>query len=368
MTKPPEDNPNEPVSTFRPESADDGAATSYDSPQPFAPDPRKPFAPDPPPPEPSLDASVSFDATADSVVPALSGTDFASAPPPSPPPMLFQAYMQPPHRRPVRIPHLGHLLLLLALLLGALAVLGVSLALASYLHLFGWQLSAKAATNIGFNLASEAVLYLVTFALSWVLFPLLWQKGYFAGLQWNGHVVIERFRLFFVIALGCFGLAGLDEYLLPGPANAPIEKMISSPAAAWTMFAFGVTMAPFFEEMFFRGFLLPALSTAGDWIAEKLWSKPVRPLDANGGPQWSLPAMAIASIATSLLFALLHAAQQGHSLGPFLLLIVISLILCAVRLTTRSLAASTLVHASYNFFIFFVELIATGGFRHFDKM
>ena len=78
--------------------------------------------------------------------------------------------------------------------------------------------------------------------------------------------------------------------------------------------------------------------------------------------------MVIASIATSLPFALLHAEQQGHSLGPFLLLITVSMILCAVRLKTRSLAASTLVHACYNFLIFSIMLISTGGFRHFDKL
>ncbi len=282
-------------------------------------------------------------------------------------PPLFASFTQPPVLRPKRIPHMGHLLLLLVMLLGALLVLGVALAIAAFVHLFGWQFTPKAATNIGFNLAAEAILYLVTFALALVVFPVLWHKSYFSGLQWNGQIARERFWMLFAIALGCFGLAGLDEYLLPGPTNAPIEKMINSPAAAWVMFAFGVTMAPFFEEMFFRGFLLPALATATDWIAEKLRRTPSLPLDVDGGPQWSLPAMAIASIITSLLFALLHSAQQGHAIGPFLLLVAVSLILCAVRLQTRSLAASTLVHASYNFLIFAIELAATGGFRHFNK-
>jgi membrane protease YdiL (CAAX protease family) len=78
--------------------------------------------------------------------------------------------------------------------------------------------------------------------------------------------------------------------------------------------------------------------------------------------------MVAASIATSLPFALMHADQQGHSLGPFVLLVTVSLILCAVRLVTRSLAASTLVHACYNFMIFFLMLVSTGGFQHLDKM
>ena len=95
---------------------------------------------------------------------------------------------------------------------------------------------------------------------------------------------------------------------------------------------------------------------------------PAPPLDVNHHPQWSFPAMIAGSVLTSLPFALLHVDQQGHSLGPFLLLILVSLILCTVRLKTRSLAASTLVHATYNFIIFALALIGTGGFRHFDKM
>jgi hypothetical protein len=305
---------------------------------------------------------------ADPAAAAESIPAFSYIPPASAEPPLFHSFTQPPIRRPVRIPNFGHLLLLSLLILVAFSILVIVLALASHFHLLGLQLSAKSATDIGFNLLSEAILYLVTFGLSLWVFPMVWNESLFAGLEWRGAVALIRFWPLAATALGCLGLAVLDQVLMPGPSNAPIEKMLSSPGAAWLMFAFGVTMAPFFEEMFFRGFLLPALCTACDWIAEKMHDTLPLPLDANGHPQWSLPAMVIGSIATSIPFALLHVEQQGHSLGPFLLLIVISLILCAVRLKARSLAASTLVHATYNFFIFSLALIGTGGFRHFDKM
>lgn len=290
------------------------------------------------------------------------------APSPSAERPLFYTYTQPPVRRPVRIPNFGHLLLLSLLLVVAFCILVIVLALASHFHLFGLQLSAKSATDVNFNLFSEALLYLVTFGFSLIVFPMVWNESLFAGLEWRGSVALSKFWPLFWTATACFGLAILDQYLMPGPANAPIEKMISTPGAAWLMFAFGVTMAPFFEEMFFRGFLLPALSTACDWAAEKQTHRPPRPLDANGHPQWSLPAMIVGSVFTSIPFALLHVAQQGHSLGPFLLLIVVSMVLCAVRLAARSLAASTLVHACYNFIIFSTAMISSGGFRHFDKM
>jgi uncharacterized protein len=282
---------------------------------------------------------------------------------------LFQSFTQPPVRPPTRIPHLGHLSLLIPIGGVAFACTIAVLFIPMRFHLFGWSLSPQAAaTNVQLILATEAILYLFTFALSFVIFPHFWHEKFFAGLQWRGAVALHRFWPLAATALGCAALAALDEVLMPGPSNAPIEKMMRAPGAAWLMFAFGTTIAPFFEEMFFRGFLLPALCTVWDWTAERLAQRPAPPLDPNGHPQWSISAMIAGSVLTSVPFALLHVDQQGHSLGPFLLLIVVSLVLCTVRLKTRSLAASTLVHACYNFIIFALALIGTGGFRHFDKM
>jgi uncharacterized protein len=298
---------------------------------------------------------------------SLPGTPVGPFPNAEPP--LFQSFAQAPVPPPARIPNFGHLAMLIPI--GGVAFAGTIAVLLAPMHFrwFGWSMDPQAAaTNVQLILATEVILYLITFALSLVVFPHVWNKSFFAGLQWRGAVALNKFWPLAATAAACAGLAVLDEVLMPGPSNAPIEKMMSSTGAAWLMFAFGTTIAPFFEEMFFRGFLLPALCTAWDWTVEQITHNPAPPLDANGAPQWSLAAMAIASVLTSIPFALLHVDQQGHALGPFLLLIFVSLILCTVRLKTRSLAASTLVHACYNFIIFSLALIGTGGFRHFDKM
>jgi hypothetical protein len=64
----------------------------------------------------------------------------------------------------------------------------------------------------------------------------------------------------------------------------------------------------------------------------------------------------------------MHAEQTGNSVDAVLLLACVSLVLCAVRLIARSLAASVLVHAFYNFLLFSMMLLGTQGFQHFDKM
>lgn len=281
---------------------------------------------------------------------------------------LFQSWSRPEAVAPARIPHLGHLCLLGAFMLFGFVCMTVLMFVALHFHLDGVSTQDQIKTNVHYLLGSEAVLYLITLALSIPLFPLLWNKSFFTGIHWRGETALQLGWRVPAIAAGCFVLAGLDQWLLPGPEHAPIEEIFRSPGAAWLMFAFGVTFAPIFEETVFRGFMLPALATAWDWAIEKSIGKPAPPLDADGHPQWSIFAMVIASFVTSLPFALMHGEQTGYSLGPFLQVFAVSLVLCAVRLRTRSLAASTLVHACYNFMLFSTMLIGTGGFRHLDKL
>jgi membrane protease YdiL (CAAX protease family) len=239
---------------------------------------------------------------------------------------------------------------------------------AIHFHVFGVTTLQDAATDIHYALGTMAALYLLTFAASLLIFPFFWDKGFFVGLQWNFATALRLRRRLFGAAGACFVLALIDELALPGSPNAPIDKLFQTSSQAWLLFAFGVTIAPFFEEMIFRGFLLPSLCTAFDWIDERRTHQPPPPLGQDGQPQWSFPAMAVASILTSIPFALMHAEQTGYSLGPFVLLVSVSLVLCWARLSTRSLAASILVHASYNFLLFFLMLLGTSGFQHLDKM
>ncbi|MGO9437412.1 MAG: lysostaphin resistance A-like protein [Terracidiphilus sp.] len=282
--------------------------------------------------------------------------------------LLFQNFTRLPAPRQERIPHMGHLGILILLALGCLAVAAVLANVAVKYHLFGVTTITQAATDIHYTLGTEAIFYFLTLCASMLLFPVLWHREFFAALQWHANRARARSPWLIGAAVVCFILAMIDGVVLPGPADAPIDRIFRTPGAAWILFAFGVTLAPFFEELAFRGFLLPTLSTAYDWVAEKFTGESPHPLDPDGHPHWSMPAMIAAAILTSILFAALHADQTGYSLGPFLLLVCVSLVLCAVRLGLRSLAASVLVHATYNFLLFSFMLIGTGGFRHLENM
>lgn len=374
---------------------------------------------------------------------------FPSAPPANadliPPAQVYSAWPTTPApfeswanytEPPVRTPHFGHLAVLALLLFIGVLASSVLIRTALHFHLYGVTAIPQAMTEIHYTLGSEVVLYLVTLAGCLLVFPLIWHRSFFSGIQWNAATALARRNSLFIAAFACFVIALLNGVFMPGPENAPIDKIFRAPGAAWLLFAFGVTFAPFFEELFFRGFLLPALCTLCDWTDESIFSRPnldlsprssafwsafamsvvplvligtpaalyyaiairsallfllilpiapaifvslyairspqastlIRPLHENGHPRWTLPAMIIGSICTSLPFALMHAAQTGYSVGPLILLVGVSLVLCWIRLATRSLAASVLVHASYNFLLFSFMMLGTEGFRHLDKM
>ena len=297
-----------------------------------------------------------------------SSTLVASIPSPGEDQSLFASYSLPIPPRDERIPHMGHLGLLFLLVI--CGWVGVSILVVTALHLKLWGIASAsdAQTDYHYALITQAALYLITFGGCLIVFPFVWHKSFFDGIHWNATFAAQRLRRLISAAVLCFFVAMINGMLLPGPKDAPIDQLFKAPGAAWVLFAFGVTAAPFFEEMAFRGFLLPALCTAWDWSVEHLTGAPRRPLDNNGEPNWSLTAMIVGSVITSLPFALMHGFQTAWSLGPFLLLIFVSLVLCWVRLSARSLAASTIVHACYNFMLFSYMLLGTGGFKHLDKM
>jgi len=276
----------------------------------------------------------------------------------------------------LRRPNLADAGIFLLLLLAGFLVTTGAVGLALHFHWFGIRDFAHVQNDTRLALTTQAMLYGVALLAAIPCFRTAWGTGLMSGLHWHGGTALRLRNWLAGTAVVCNAIAMLGNWLLPFPEHAPIDKMFSTTADAWMLMAFGVTVAPFFEEMLFRGFLLPAIATGWDWTAERMTermgarstARTVRRLDAEGNPVWSRAAMTFAALAVSAPFALMHGEQVGNAWGPLLLLYCVSLILCAVRLATRSLAASTLVHSMYNFMLFAVMLVETDGFRHMDKM
>ncbi len=129
---------------------------------------------------------------------------------------------------------------------------------------------------------------------------------------------------------------------LPMPKELPIDKFFQTPAEAWVLSLFGMSVAPLMEELFFRGFLYPVL-------ARRLG------LVAGIG-------------LTSLGFGLIHAPQLGRAWAPVLVVFLVGVALTVVRARTKSVAASMLVHMAYNGTLSLALFVASSGFRHLDKL
>ena len=231
-------------------------------------------------------------------------------------------------------------------------------------RLFGIGTVNEAMHSLGFNLGAMVAVYAVAFVPAAVAFPHLWGRSVLSGLQWNASSARRFWPWLVPCGVACFGIAFACKSIFHFPDHTPMQDLLRTPADMWLMLAFAVTLAPLCEEIIFRGVLLPAFSTVADWTAEKITRRPPRPLLANGHPQWSIPAMVVGSVLVSIVFALYHSFQNANALGPAILIFSVSLVLCAVRLGTRSVAASTLTHAAYNFTLFVVTFVATSGFRH----
>jgi membrane protease YdiL (CAAX protease family) len=245
-------------------------------------------------------------------------------------------------------------------------------ALVMGLHLLGTETSDQLLREPRLLIPSMAVGYLIAGAILWALFTHVWQQPFPQALHWNFSVVRRRWvPLLTGGVILSLGVQFLSNFL-PIPKTLPIDDFFRTPADVWMVAVFGTLLAPVCEELAFRGFLLPSLASAWDWIGS--FRRPVdgslivSDSDAQYDPRWSIAALLFSCAVTSVAFALVHADQLAHAWAPLAVLFGVSLVLCGVRLWTHSLAASTFIHATYNGTIFTILFFGTGGFRHLDKI
>jgi uncharacterized protein len=270
----------------------------------------------------------------------------------------------PPPPPPRRIPNFGHTVLFFTVAIIVLLLTSVSVfALVMGFHLLGAETPEQLLREPRLLIPSMAVAYLIAGAIVWAIFTYLWQRTFLQGLHWNFTAVRRRWK---PLLAGGIVLSLVVQFLsnyLPVPKTLPIDDFFRTSADVWLVALFGTFVAPIFEELAFRGFLLPSLASAWDWLKGHREDAGV-----DQDPHWSVAALVVSCTITSIAFALVHADQLAHAWAPLAVLFGVSLVLCAVRLWTQSLAASTMIHATYNGTIFTILFFVTGGFRHLDKI
>ncbi len=268
---------------------------------------------------------------------------------------------------PIRQPNLGYALALLIIGFLVLALVSIGIAfLGQSAHLLPAN-TAKAANGLPkASILLEAVTFGVTLGIAALVFPRFWERPFGRTIEWN-PAPAKRFLL--PLAIGGIALSVLAQLLesfLTLPKELPVDDFFRKPSDVIVITLFGTLVAPVCEEIFFRGFLLRGFAITIEWL--------MTPRTDEGRLWWmtadslSQRSMIVAGVITSGLFAAMHAPQLGFTWPAVGVLWVVGGALTAVRIYFKSVAASSVVHAVYNGWIFVVIFFATDGFRHLDKM
>lgn len=215
--------------------------------------------------------------------------------------------------------------------------------------------------------AGQALAYMLLLAYMFVLVTRERRRpDFLSALHWNWPRTVGPYLLAGVaLSLALQALA----HLLPVPKNLPIDTFFRTPAEAWVITIFGITLAPLMEELFFRGFLYPVLvrgigngcRTILQWISEHLSPE-------LGSWDFQAFSLTAAVFGTAFAFALLHGSQLKFSWGPVLVIFLVGTVLTMVRAYKNSVAAGLLIHIAYNATISTLMFTATDGFRHLEKL
>lgn len=232
---------------------------------------------------------------------------------------------------------------LAVLAITAVAVFGFSVAALFIARSFPAYRStpvADLATNARVVIGAQAAAYPIVIAFIFVLVRSRSHERFGKAIHWNwpGVYAPGFFVMGIILAVVIDGLSRF----LPIPKSVPMDKYFNDATSAYLLAAFGLTLAPLLEELFFRGLLYPLLRRAFGF--------------------------AVALVLTAAAFAAIHGTQLGYAWAPILSIFMVGVVLTAARARTNSVASSFLMHCGYNFALFALLWLASDHYRHLERV
>jgi membrane protease YdiL (CAAX protease family) len=175
--------------------------------------------------------------------------------------------------------------------------------------------------NAYFVLAVQFLLYVVLVSFLFLLITHKYALDFYSSVKLV-RISREDTKRFIYTGVAMAFAVMLLSTLLPSARETPLEKIFGQGRAIYFFAFFGIVVAPFTEELIFRGFLFP--------VFEKLGGK------------------GVAVVGTALIFAGLHVPQLWGSWAAMGLILFVGFILSGVRAVTGLLTPSWLVHLTYN--------------------
>lgn len=208
--------------------------------------------------------------------------------------------------------------------------------------------------NVMFVLPAQLMAYLIVVGFMAFIVAARHSKTLAEAVQWN-----FPYGRGWLAALGGGAAMGVGSQVASSilsrwiPKTLPIDQYFRDTASAYALAAFGIFIAPLVEELFFRGFVYPALARFFNHFLFPAF-------DVAFGSALSI-------MVTAAAFSLLHEGQLAHAWAPLLVLFVVGVALTLVRARTQSVATCVLVHMGYNGALFGMLFYFTDGFRHLER-
>lgn len=201
-------------------------------------------------------------------------------------------------------------------------VLGLLFAATVAVVISTWMLqrfSSVAGTDYRVQMIVQLIFYAAVYGAFKLVFAIRYEKPVLASLGW----VKSEFPLKWALLGGGLLTIGVQSILIglkTPPVHSQVDEMLKAhPVLIGTL---AVTLAPFFEELFFRGFLQPLF---------------IRSLGVFAG-----------IFVPALCFGLLHLFQYGKKWQVAVAITTIGIVLGIVRRKANSIKPSTLMHCTYN--------------------
>lgn len=176
----------------------------------------------------------------------------------------------------------------------------------------------------------QALLDILIFMFIYFTVTLKYNSSFLNSIKWSrkGDTrTLVYLAVGIVLALAFVGISSL----MPNPGEPPIEKMLKYPPTAVLYAALGVLLAPFVEEVVFRGFIYP--------VIERSLGK------------------SLAVLISASMFTFVHVFQLWGSWTIVALIGLVGLTLSVVRARTDAVIPSFFIHLSYNSTICLLFLI-----------
>jgi len=205
-----------------------------------------------------------------------------------------------------------------------------------------WRLAReKLSADPFFLLALQTVFYGLMLAYIYVLVAVGHAQPFWSMLRWRRMTLGKTLGCLVGGALLTAAIALLPP-LLPDASQFPLQSLFNSRAAGYAVGSFAILVAPFMEEMIFRGILFGIFE--------------------------SQVGLRFAILITAILFGGLHVPEYWGAWNHMFLIFLVGLVFSLARGMSGSLAPSVFLHVGYNASMMIALFLSTEHFRNLNAL